>query len=86
VAKLKHQFSLLHKSSKTLTVPREPELQTLLRAQDRKANGGSASSGSIDKQKQKGCSFSLHQLNKKVSISMHWILQRLTSRSFNFFT
>ncbi|XP_011076293.1 protein TPX2 isoform X2 [Sesamum indicum] len=43
VAQMKHQFSLLHKSSKKVTVPKEPELETLLRAQRRGSKNSSAS-------------------------------------------
>ncbi|KAL0371606.1 UNVERIFIED_CONTAM: hypothetical protein Scaly_0842200 [Sesamum calycinum] len=44
VSQLKHQFSLLHKSSKKVTVPKEPELETLLRAQRRGSKNSSVAS------------------------------------------
>ncbi|KAI3458248.1 hypothetical protein Pfo_014911 [Paulownia fortunei] len=65
VAHLKHQFSLLHKSSKKVTIPREPELETLLRAQRRRSKNSSASS-QTEKRKQNGCNFKAHPLNRKI--------------------
>ncbi|KAL3645245.1 hypothetical protein CASFOL_010425 [Castilleja foliolosa] len=64
-AHLKHQFLLMHKSSKKVTVPKEPELETMLRAQRRTSKISSASSKS-DSQKQKFCKFKAHPLNKKI--------------------
>ncbi|KAL0304164.1 UNVERIFIED_CONTAM: Splicing factor U2af large subunit B [Sesamum radiatum] len=44
VAQLKHQFSLLHKSTQKVTVPKEPELETQLRAQRRGSKNSSVAS------------------------------------------
>ncbi|GFP98392.1 hypothetical protein PHJA_001983100 [Phtheirospermum japonicum] len=68
VAHLKHQFLLMHKSSKKVTVPKEPELETMLRAQRRRSKISTASSES-ESQKQKCCNFKAHPLNKKVGIA-----------------
>ncbi|KAL3647424.1 hypothetical protein CASFOL_008392 [Castilleja foliolosa] len=68
VAHLKHQFLLMHKSSKKVTVPKEPELETMLRAQRRRSKISTVSSES-ESQKQKRCSFKAHPLNKKVGIA-----------------
>ncbi|KAL3837924.1 hypothetical protein ACJIZ3_022515 [Penstemon smallii] len=67
IAHLKHHTSLLHKSPKKVTIPREPELETLLRAQRRSSKNSSASSESA---KEKGCIFKAHPLNRKVGIEI----------------
>ncbi|KAL6580449.1 hypothetical protein OROMI_008473 [Orobanche minor] len=56
VAHLKHHFSLMHKSSK-----KEPELETMLRAQRRGSKNSCASS-----ETEKCCNFKAHPLNKKI--------------------
>ncbi|XP_073309796.1 uncharacterized protein [Primulina huaijiensis] len=64
VALLKHQIVLLHKSSKKVTVPREPELETQLRAQRRRSKNISAPS---ENERTKGdCTSKVHPSNKKI--------------------
>ncbi|PIN11816.1 hypothetical protein CDL12_15583 [Handroanthus impetiginosus] len=65
IAQLKHQFSLLHKSTKKLTVPKEPELETLLRAQRQRRSKNSCTSSETEKQKEE-YNFKAHPLNKKI--------------------
>ncbi|KAL8552611.1 hypothetical protein ACS0TY_001338 [Phlomoides rotata] len=65
-SRLKHQFLLQHKSSKKVTVPREPELETQLRAQRRRSKNSCASS-EYEKQKQQGyCNFKAHPPSRKI--------------------
>ncbi|XP_073127388.1 uncharacterized protein [Henckelia pumila] len=64
VAHLKHQIALLHKSSKKVTIPREPELETQLRAQRRRSKNSSAPS---ENERTKGeCTSKVHPSNKKI--------------------
>ncbi|KAL7146454.1 hypothetical protein ABFS83_06G042000 [Erythranthe nasuta] len=77
VAHLKHKYSLLHKSSKKVTVPKEPELETMLRAQRRGSKNSSVSS-ETEKQKQKDFNFKAHPLNKKI-LQTPSLLQRQKS-------
>ncbi|XP_075501327.1 uncharacterized protein LOC142539630 [Primulina tabacum] len=64
VAHLKHQIALLHKSSKKVTVPREPELETQLRAQRRRSKNSFAPS---ENERTKGeCTSKVHPFNKKI--------------------
>ncbi|KAL3834561.1 hypothetical protein ACJIZ3_009297 [Penstemon smallii] len=63
IAHLKHHILFLHKSSKKVTIPREPELETLARAQRRSSKN---SSGSSENKKEKGCGFKARPLNRKI--------------------
>jgi len=63
VAHLKHQISLVHKLTKKVTVPKEPELETLLRAQRRRSKNSSRSS---EHEKPKASAFREHPLNRKI--------------------
>ncbi|KAG8381451.1 hypothetical protein BUALT_Bualt06G0123300 [Buddleja alternifolia] len=65
IAQLKHRVSLSHKSSKKLTIPREPELETLLRAQ-RRSSKNSSVSRETEIQKQKECNSKARPLNRKI--------------------
>lgn len=68
VAHLKHQIALLHKSPKKITVPREPELETQLRAQRRRSKNSSAPS---ENGRTKGeCTSNVNPSNKKRTSSL----------------
>ncbi|KAL2471134.1 Cell cycle regulated microtubule associated protein [Abeliophyllum distichum] len=65
VAHLKHQLSLVHKLTKKVTVPKEPELETLLRAQRQRSKN---SSESTEYEKPKASAFRARPSNRKAPL------------------